>query len=271
MNHGRDEHLARCLEGVARGLRVPDETIVVAMDGRTPSLPPGVTVVHAPDDGLALARARNLGRQKARGEILVFLDVDCIPSRDLVGALETAASAHDGLVCGEVFYLSQVVEDGWTDQGLRAQGRRHPARVFPDRGVMPAPNAGLFWSLAFAVRAETFDRLGGFDESFTGYGGEDTDLAFRAVSAGVPILFQGGGCAFHQRHPACDPPLNHCADIVANANRFHARHDVWPMQGWLEAFAVLGLVAFDGATLALLRLPTAAEIAAHRVPPDRPF
>ena len=271
LNQGRDDHLARSLHGAARGRRVPDQTIVVAMGGGAPVVPPGVTVVPLPGAGLALARARNVGRRQAGGDTLVFLDVDCIPSHDLIGALEAAVGTHDALVCGEVLYLTSTVEDGWTDRSLRAQGTRHPARIFPLGGVSVAPDPGLFWSLAFAVRAETFDRLGGFDEGFTGYGGEDTDLAFRAVAAGVPILLQGDGCAFHQRHAACDPPLAHCADIVRNANRFHDRHGVWPMRGWLEAFAAIGVVAFDGTKLSLHRLPTAAEIAAHRVPPDRPF
>ena len=271
LNRDRDDHLARCLEGVARGRRVPDETIVVAMGREGSAVPPGVTCVSSPGHGLALARSRNVGRRNARGDILVFLDVDCIPSHDLVGALETVAAATDALVCAEVLYLTRAVSDDWTDQTLRAEGIVHPARTFKTGDVTVAPDPGLFWSLAFAVRADTYDRLGGFDEGFSGYGGEDTDLAFRACGIGVPILFQGRGCAFHQRHAAFDPPLTHCADIVHNARRFHARHGFWPMRGWLDAFAALGLVAFDGARLSLLRQPTEAEIAAHRVPADRTF
>ena len=271
INSDRDEHLVRCLEGVDRSRRAPDQTIVVAIGGAKPVVPKDVIVVTAPGGGLALAHARNVGRRSANGDILVFLDVDCIPSCDLVGALEAAVAENDGLVCGEVLYLTQPVESGWTEQALCIQGMRHPARDFPESGVVLAPDPGLFWSLAFAVRAETYDRLNGFDEGFVGYGGEDTDLAFRASSEGVPILFQGHGCAFHQRHAAYDPPLQHCADIVRNALRFHAAHGVWPMRGWLEAFAAIGVVDFDGVRLSLCRLPTEAEIAAHQVPPDRPF
>lgn len=271
LNLDRDDHLSHCLEGVARSRRVPDQTIVVAIGGGVLAVPPGVTVAPSPGKGLALARARNVGRRSADGDVLVFLDVDCIPSRELIGALEAAAVANDALICGEVLYLPRAVETGWTDRILCAEGVRHPARTFPEGGVAIAPEPGLFWSLAFAVRAETYDRLGGFDEGFVGYGGEDTDLAFRAAAAGVQILFQGEGYAFHQRHAACDPPLTHCADIVRNALRFHARHGVWPMRGWLEAFAAIGVVTFDGTELSLRRLPTDAEISAYRVPPDRPF
>ncbi len=275
LNKGRGAHLARAIEGLARG-EAPDELVVVEMGGDTAPLPdPGFPVrrIHRDSAGLPLAAARNAGRRAAAGENLVFLDVDCIPSADLAAGLSASIAAHDGLICCAVSYLpAGAVRDGWQEADLAAAGRLHPVRSFPASGVVPAPQPGLFWSLAFAVRAATYDRLGGFDESFDGYGAEDTDLAFRAAEAGVPILFAGGPCAYHQHHPAYDPPLQHFADIVRNATRFRARHGFWPMDGWLDAFARLGLVApRRGETLDVLRQPTPAEIAAARLPDDRPF
>ncbi|MEE7438856.1 hypothetical protein MOR12E_06120 [Methylobacterium oryzae] len=144
--------------------------------------------------------------------------------------------------------------------------------VTPAGTVAPAPQPGLFWSLAFAVRAATYDRLGGFDETFSGYGAEDTDLAFRAERAGVPILFLGGPRAYHQHHPGYDPPLQHFRDIVANAARFHDRHGIWPMDGWLDGFARLGLIAADRSTgIVVHRDPTPDEMEAARLSDDRPF
>lgn len=275
LNKGRGHHLARLLEGLKRGAP-PTEAVIVEMGGDESPLPDlgfPVRRTHLKLGGLPLAAARNAGRRAATGDILVYLDVDCIPSATLVSGLAEAVAAHDALICCEIRYLPEdAVSDGWTEAGLDRIGHRHPARSFPDSGVIPAPQPGLFWSLAFAVRAATYDRIGGFDEGFSGYGAEDTDLAFRAARAGVPILFAGGMHAFHQHHLSCDPPLQHFADIVANARRFHERHGIWPMDGWLDAFAGLGLVETDrGGGLVVLRKPSAAEIAAARVPSDRPF
>ncbi|WP_267356949.1 MULTISPECIES: galactosyltransferase-related protein [unclassified Methylobacterium] len=276
LNKGRDAHLARLLEGLARG--APPATCVVVEIGDAPAalpdLPFPVERVLFPYAGLPLAAARNAGRRAAQTETLVFLDVDCIPSAGLVAGLSRAIAEQDGLVCCEIGYLpAGAVVDGWREGDLDRLGQPHPVRVFPDAGVVTvAPQPGLFWSLAFAVRAGTYDRLGGFDESFSGYGAEDTDLAFRADAAGVPILFLGGPRAYHQHHPVYDPPLQHFRDIVANASRFHARHGIWPMDGWLDGFARLGLITADWRDgIIIRREPTPEEMAAARLPDTRPF
>ncbi len=275
LNKGRGTHLVRLLEGLSRGDRVK-ECVVVEMGGDKGALPETPFPARRVDldhPGLPLAAARNAGRRAATGELLVFLDVDCIPSADLVNALAEGAASRESLVCCAVTYLPDgAVRDGWTELDLRRVGSRHPARLFPSEGLAQAPNPGLFWSLAFAVQAKTYDRLDGFDEAYSGYGAEDTDLAFRADALGIPVLFSAHGHAYHQRHAAYDPPLQHFSDIISNARRFHDRHGVWPMRGWLDAFVRLGLLRSDDSTgYTVLRVPSADEIALAALPPDRPF
>ncbi len=275
LNKGRDAHLRRLAEGIGRGAP-PRELVVVQMgpgEAVLPPLPCPVRRVAVPGDGLPLAAARNAGRRAATGDTLVFLDVDCIPSATLVPGFASVLAEHDALVCCAVRYLpAGAVADGWTEDALARTGRLHPARRFPDRGVAAAEQPGLFWSLAFGIRAASFDRVGGFDEAFSGYGAEDTDFAFRAAATGLPLLFAGGLQAFHQHHAVFDPPLQHFADIVRNARLFRDRHGLWPMDGWLDAFARMGLIAPDRSRdLAILRHPERAEIDAARLPPDRVF
>ncbi|WP_338665813.1 galactosyltransferase-related protein [Pararoseomonas sp. SCSIO 73927] len=271
---GRDGHLANLLAGLARGTRMPARCIVVDM-GETPAAMPPTPfpLLHhrLPSPGLPLARARNAAAALAETPLLAFLDVDCIPAANLVEALAADVAAHDALICCEIRYLPPGVTD-LSEPALMAAGQRHTVRHFPESGLRPEANTGLFWSLAFAVRRESFLRLGGFDESFTGYGGEDTDFAFRAREAGLPLLFTASTTAFHQHHTVHEPPLQHFADIVANAARFRARHGFWPMDGWLDAFARMGLIEplDDGITIHVRRAPTPEEIrAAQR--PDRAY
>ena len=108
----------------------------------------------------------------------------------------------------------------------------------------------LFWSLSFALDASTWALVGGFDEAYLGYGGEDTDFGQRAGVAGVPLWWVGGASAYHQWHPVSDPPVEHVQDIVRNANRFREQWGWFPMQGWLTAFEARGLACPDPTTAA---------------------
>lgn len=276
---GRDAHLRHLVEGLARSL-CPPACLVVADMNETPSArPPApfpVRLHRMPSPHLPLAAARNTAARLALAQgapigTLIFLDVDCIPAASLVGALAADVAEEDALICPEILYLPPGATEGSvTEARLRALGQSHRGRPFPTAGRRVEPNTSLFWSLAFALRAGTFERLGGFDEGYVGYGGEDTDLGFRAKAMGVPLLFTASTVAFHQYHRFSDPPLPHLAEIVANANRFRARHGFWPMEGWLRAFVRRGLVVPAGpGEMRVRRLPTRAELAGAVCPPGR--
>jgi len=248
---GRHAHLRRQEEGIAAGTALPDLRVVVAMHAAEA---PGyrelcgdtAEVVALPGHGsdLPLARARNLGAQRALtqgAELLVFLDVDCIPSPTLLERYADVAT-DDALSCGTVAYLPPDPPDD-----LAAAAPPHPARPAPGSDeVIPGGEHWLFWSLSFAITATAWRRVGGFDETYTGYGGEDTDFGQRARAAGLDLQWVGGADAYHQHHPVSDPPVEHLDDILRNGRRFADRWGFWPMEGWLRAFAERGLVRREG-------------------------
>ncbi len=272
---GRAGHLAQQCEGLRRSAVPPAAHIVVNMGAAPLALPAAAwpcRVIDLPAAGLPLAAARNRAAAAADTDTLLFLDVDCIPARGLIGAVAAAMESFDGLLCAEILYLAGDEARGdWDEAGLTRAAAPHPHRAFPREGLREEANYGLFWSLAFAVRRATFDAIGGFDERFTGYGAEDTDFSFRARAAGVPLAFLGGAAAFHQHHDVYDPPLQHFADIVANARLFFARWGEWPMRGWLDEFAASGLLRLSADRLDVIRPPRADECAAARQPPTRRF
>ncbi|RBY81426.1 glycosyltransferase family 2 protein [Blastococcus sp. TF02-09] len=272
---GRHDHLRGQLLGLAASTRAPDWHVVAAMGDEgvravvdaTPA-PPGTrrVVIDVPleDDGeLPLARARNAAAAAAlqRGaELLVFLDVDCVPSPGLLAGYVRAAAdpavraAHGPvLLCGPVAYLPAGIRvtSAADLAGLPAAAAPHPARPAPPAGQLVAADDSqwwLFWSLSFAVTAEDWTRAGGFCEEYRGYGGEDTDVAATVRSMGGTLFWVGGADAHHQHHPVQDPPVHHLAAIVRNAAVFHRRWGWWPMTGWLEQFRSAGLADYDAAT-----------------------
>lgn len=245
--HGRHDHLALQRTALARSSRLPDRHLVIAMGD-----PDIEADLHVPlvDGRLPLARARNLGARAAiadGAEVLVFLDVDCLPDPELVAGYEWAAT-HPAtcrdLLCGPVTYLPPPPPSGYDLDVVPSLGEPHSARPTPPPGSVERTTRGyeLFWSLSFAVSRETWIDIGGFDEAYVGYGGEDTDFARRAERAGTAIAWVGDAHAFHQYHPVSSPPVEHVEDIVRNATIYRERWHEWPMQGWLEAFEQRGLV-----------------------------
>jgi GT2 family glycosyltransferase len=258
--HGRTRHLHRQLNGINSSAKLPDIHVVVAIDdpavpdvvlasGRTAHV---VQCEHGPGP-LPVASARNVGALTALNdgaELLVFLDVDCIPGRNMLRRYYEAAidPEHQGaLLCGPVTYLPppQDADVGYPP-AIETMTNPHPARPAPrDGDVITSTDYELFWSLSFALTSSTWRTIGGFDEHYRGYGAEDTDFAQLAAEAGVSLRWVGGAHAFHQFHPVSDPPVEHLVDIVANARTFHRRWGWWPMRGWLQAFCERGLIRWS--------------------------
>ncbi|MEE7505746.1 glycosyltransferase family 2 protein [Methylobacterium mesophilicum] len=267
---GRADRLRNLMGGLARQTRPPRELIIAWMQPHPePDLPdPGCSIrhLHVPGEPMPLAAARNRAAEAAAADLLVFLDVDCIPAPGLVAAYAQAARTTRGLFLGEVLYLPPGAALTDPDPAaLDRLGQIHPARpASPETGLRLEPDAGQLWGLSFALPAACWRAAGGMDEAFVGYGGEETDLAARLAASGLPTYWVAGARAYHQHHPVHVPPLQHFAPILANAARFRARHGRWCMTYWLDQFRAAGLIDWDSdaPAIRLIRPPTGPEIAA---------
>ncbi len=291
--HGRHDHLAAQLAGLRSGTRAPDVYVVAAMDDDeiAPLVAAAAPVAATTEvlsvvrgrHGLPLASARNAAAaaaSRAGAEVLVFLDVDCVPGPDLVARYLAECGRHVAehgrdavghgrhvvgrgrhvagrgpgrpaypqVFSGAVHYLPprNPGQERYTATDLAAS-RPHPARpVATTADRVAATDLRLFWSLSFAITATDWTALGGFDEGYEGYGGEDTDFAMRVDRADGALWWVRGAPAYHQHHLVENPPVRHLADIVRNSNRFHERWGVFPMEGWLSAFEAEGLITLGG-------------------------
>lgn len=183
--------LERLLESLTRSRRVAEVVVVDdASDPPVAARAAKVRVVRS-DRSLLVSAARNVGARAARGDILVFIDDDCIMEERAVEALvEPLERCRDVGMTGPVIaFLSSPVTI-WCAGVCRSirTGRtflRGNGRDLAFASGLPA-ECDDFPS-AFAVRKEDWERIGGFDETTFPMHLEEADFAARLRSRGLSI------------------------------------------------------------------------------------
>jgi hypothetical protein len=264
---GRADHLANVVIGLSRQTQLPTELIVAVMQPERYELPEApfpIRQIMVAGEELPLAAARNRAAHEASGDILVFLDMDCIPAPELIADYSGFMTGFDGLLMGEVLYLPGGATQGdWNSDAFAKVAVKHSDRRGPPPdGIEICQDYRCFWSLNFAMRRATFLNVGGFDERYFGYGGEDTDFGKTLSKAGVPIAWAKGGLAYHQYHPHHMPPVHHLESVVRNAQLFEAKWGYRTMGHWLYAFKLMGLIEdLPGHPVRILRAPGEEDLA----------
>lgn len=220
---------------------VPPDQVVVADDGSAvpPTLPPGVGLARQPDEGFRAAAARNAGARLAVGDLLVFLDADTTPEPDFLQHLLRVPATHpEALVVGRRRHADlagvptdvplpaaaqgrELDEPAWLVDAYRRSDDLREADELSFRFVVGAVLACSRW---------WFEELGGFDESFVGYGGEDWDLAHRSWLAGGLVAHVPEAVAWHDGPDAGGRPRTHDdghAEARARADRIGVDRVGW--------------------------------------------
>lgn len=113
-----------------------------------------------------VAQLRNFGARDSKGEILVFIDGDCVISKDwLISALEHFKDNKVGLAGSKSYILpdqASWIEKAWRFHLLRGQDSKEARWVV---------------SRLLAMRRDIFLSVSGFNESLTT--AEDVDLGYR--------------------------------------------------------------------------------------------
>lgn len=176
--------------------------VVVADDGspESPTLDRagGLTtvLVRQDDRGFRAAAARNLGTSAADGEIVLFLDQDTIPEPDYVRHLVRLPTLlPDALTVGRRRHTDfrvhppvELNEPGWLVEAYRSSG---------DLLTVDQRSYRFVISAVMALHRDLFGELGGFNEEFTSYGGEDWEFAHRAYVAGAVFAHVPDAVAWH--------------------------------------------------------------------------
>ena len=141
--------------------------------------------------------ARNEAARQSRSEILLFLDDDVDPEKNLIGAhLENYRDPSIHAVAGFYYEPGETEVDDprkvvWWRPLTKLE--RYPAcyRHRVDSQLWPSCNG--------SIRREVFLKLGGFDENYKYTLLDDTDLAVRMQKAGCRCVHDPKAKLFHRK------------------------------------------------------------------------
>jgi GT2 family glycosyltransferase len=159
-----------------------DVQIVVVEETDDPRPVEGVDYVPHPVRNLGIAHARNLALDRARHDLIVFVDDDCRVAPDWLGRLLAPLLEDDAVLGaqGGVTVPEGTNAIGWAESLLGFPGGG-VARIIRSAGQ--AQDTVEVSTLNAAYRKQAVREAGGFDEAAR-WGGEDYLLAKRVATRG---------------------------------------------------------------------------------------
>ena len=149
-----------------------------------------VQYIHKTNGGPA--SARNLGAQAAKGEIILFLDSDCIPQAGWLKAM--TEPFNDGEVSGvKGIYITR--QKSMLARFVQLEFEERYANLYNQKYI------DFVDSYSAAFRKKALIAVGGFDESFPKADNEDVDLSYKLAKAGYKMVYQPKAIVEHT-HPS---------------------------------------------------------------------
>jgi GT2 family glycosyltransferase len=133
---------------------------------------------HNKDKRVTIPEQRNLGIKTAKGDVVVFIDANCVPVKNWLTELyKYYVKYGENIVAGEAKPFDKNIVNTITNEKLKK------------KYLVEAPTINILFNKS------VFKKIGYFDE--TGTYGEDIDLTWRAVEAGYKIRYAKKAIVYH--------------------------------------------------------------------------
>lgn len=235
---------------------LPDELIVVWMSPPSKDSLAGsnkFSIVHkfSCSEHLPIAKARNKGLNEAANPVMGYMSVDVLPAPDFIHCHSNRCSPGN-LVVSEYYR-------GVDEETLYAG--YHNFSVGPPDGEQQTPLNVSDYASLFFIHRDDFQRIGGFDERYDGFGINDEDFFTSCFHCGIKVDY-APSVTLHQHRANYACPLNHLVDFSRNAQIFYQKWGFYPNKKVLSEYVKCGCINADYELhgIQIKRLPTPAEI-----------
>lgn len=172
--------------------------VVVVVDGSTDGSEEAIRALRTPFDldvrwqpNRGLAAARNLGLKAAEGGLVLFMDDDLIPCPGLLSRHYLShQSGRPHVLLGPCTPIASSGHSAawlsWWEKHYQELSRSGYVKRFDQFTVANASGP-----------ADLFTAVGGFDESFVLYGGEDYEMGVRILQDGATVRYDRDAVAIH--------------------------------------------------------------------------
>ena len=270
--YNRPEDIEACLNSLLL-LNYPQDKleIIVVDDASTDSTPEVVSLVPARlirnKQNRQASFSRNLAAREANGDILAFIDSDCLAGPGwLLELIPAFRDATLGALGGRV---DAYYDDNNLDRYEKVKSSlimgTWPKRSQEDNPFFYVPSCNLL------VRKTLFLSLGGFDETL--FVGEDVDLCFRIKKHGYQLEYRTMGKIYHKHRnqliPFCKRRFEYGTSepLLQKMHPDKVKNMIFPpaktafcllvllavIKGWLAPLALGGLIVVADALLSVVR------------------
>ena len=172
-----------------RGIPKPEKIEIIVVDGSDGNLDDikgnypsfrWIYFLNKTNKKYAFSEQRNLGLKKAKGEIIVFIDSDCIPEKNwLIELVKPIREEKENIVVGFVKSVGKSSINNVIWEKIRNK-----------KYLSECPTMNI------SFNKKILKKVGYFSEDFNG-GGEDIDFSWRAIAAGYRIYYNQNAILYH--------------------------------------------------------------------------